>query len=104
MTTKGRAVTTAARKPIATLPLPSLPDAVEIYEGTGRMSMAQTIATSETDDYGVEVLRTVAGNLKVWIKRKSDGEIIRTVAFDMQILLETLSNMALDSIKKENPS
>lgn len=81
--------------------LPVLAGAVEIHEGHGPMHLTQSLATSETDEHFIEWVRIIPLGVKVWIKRKSDREAIRTVVFGERILLETLANLGLDSLTPE---
>jgi len=63
--------------------------------------LTESLATSETDEHLIEWVRIVPLGVKVWIKRKSDGETIRTVVFGERILLETLANLGLDSLQEQ---
>jgi hypothetical protein len=105
MTTPGPSTSTPiVFTPIATVPLPRLPDTVEIYDGMGPLHLTALIASSETDEYTYEFVRIGPLGIKLWLTRKSDDRLVRTLIFRERDLLLTLANMALDSLKVHPPT
>lgn len=70
-----------------------------IEEGYGStMYLTETLASSETDAYEMEWVRIIPMGVKLWVRDKATGQVVRTVVMQEGAIFETLANLALDTL------
>lgn len=70
-----------------------------IEEGHGSsMHLTETIARGETEAYKLEWLRIIPTGLKLWVRDKATGQVVRTVVMPEAAILQTLADLALDTL------
>lgn len=78
---------------------------VKIYGDPSPLWMRMEIATTETDDYFIQIMRNFSGvGIMVDLYRKNPdgtkGARLRTITFSEMVLLQHLSWLAVDSANK----